>query len=158
MHVCTSVMTFLMNVAVVPRALREAGRHFHAALQPLADTQAVAARSGMDLGEPSPAFRVRTNVPIRGGIEISMLQDFVVSEHDAGHFACGQFVYRPSHERAAQRRPGRWLRTRTRRSRRSRARSGSDRGQRRYRLSGPRWQFIIFAICSSIARTPSRIG
>jgi hypothetical protein len=49
-------------------------------------------RSGMDLGEAAPPFRVCANVPIGGGIEISMLPVFVASEDDAVRLPSGQFV------------------------------------------------------------------
>src|SRR5579864_9076474 len=43
--------------------------------------------------------RICANVPPGGGIEISMRPAFVAAEDDAGHLACGQFMYRSVHDR-----------------------------------------------------------
>jgi hypothetical protein len=47
----------------------------------------------MDLGEPARPFWICANIPVGGGIEISMLPPLIASEDDAGHLASGQFMH-----------------------------------------------------------------
>src|SRR5216684_4836267 len=56
-------------------------------------------RTGMDLREPAHPFRIGANVPVRCGIEISVLVVFGASEDDAGRLSSGQFVQRSGGDR-----------------------------------------------------------